>query len=154
MPEKPPSPIVKFQRLDHAGDFPLPTYETSFAAGMDLRAAIMEPLLLRAGQRVIVPTGFTMAIPEGFEGQVRPRSGLAYKYGVTLTNSPGTIDADYRGEVKVLMINHGDEDLLISRGDRIAQLVITPVIQAVCEEVKYLDETSRGEGGFGSTGVN
>lgn len=146
-------PIVKFQRLDHAMDLPLPAYETTFAAGMDLRAAISEPVTLQAGERGLVPTGFVMAIPAGYEGQVRPRSGLAYKYGVTLTNSPGTIDADYRGEVKVLMINHGNQDLVISRGDRIAQLVIAPVIQAVCQEVESLDETSRGDGGFGSTGV-
>lgn len=146
-------PLVTFQRLDHAKDIPLPAYETACAAGMDLRAAISEPVIVKAGERGIIPTGFRMAIPKGFEGQVRPRSGLAHKHGVTLTNSPGTIDADYRGEVKVLMINHGDQDISISRGDRIAQLVIAPVYQAQCKEVETLDETSRGDGGFGSTGV-
>lgn len=146
-------PLLKFQRLEHAADLPLPAYETEYSAGLDLRAAISETVTLKSGQRDIIPTGFILAIPAGYEGQVRPRSGLAFKYGVTLTNSPGTIDADYRGEVKVLLINHGDQDLVISRGDRIAQLVIAPVIQVDCTEVVSLDETARGEGGFGSTGV-
>ena len=146
-------PVLKLQRLEHSAGLPLPSYETEFSAGMDLRAAISDTVTIKAGERDIIPTGFIMAIPVGFEGQVRPRSGLAFKHGVTLTNSPGTIDADYRGEVKVLLINHGDQDFVISRGDRIAQLLITPVVQADCEEVDSLDETTRGAGGFGSTGV-
>jgi dUTP pyrophosphatase len=146
-------PVLKLQRLEHSAGLPLPSYETEYSAGMDLRAAISDTVTIKAGERDIIPTGFIMAIPVGFEGQVRPRSGLAFKHGVTLTNSPGTIDADYRGEVKVLLINHGDQDFVISRGDRIAQLLITPVVQADCEEVDSLDETTRGAGGFGSTGV-
>ena len=121
---------------------------------MDLRAALPdeEPLTLRPGSRFPVPTGLAFALPPGFEGQVRPRSGLASKHGVTCLNSPGTVDADYRGEVKVILINHGEEDFIIRRGERIAQLVIAPVVQAVWTEVQSLDETVRGTGGFGSTG--
>jgi dUTP pyrophosphatase len=148
------SPRVAIVRLAHAAGIPLPAYETADAAGMDLRAAVPEnePLTLKPGERLAVPTGLTMAIPRGFEGQVRPRSGLALKSGVTCLNSPGTIDADYRGEVRVILINHGAEAVHIRRGDRIAQLVITPVVQAVWDEVESLDETARGAGGFGSTG--
>ena len=144
-------PIV---RLPHAEGLPLPAYETAHAAGMDLRAAVPddEPLTLKPGSRFAVPTGLAMAIPEGFEGQVRPRSGLAFKAGITCLNSPGTVDADYRGEVKVILINHGPEDFTIRRGDRIAQLVIAPVVQARWAEVDSLDDTARGVGGFGSTG--
>jgi dUTP pyrophosphatase len=121
---------------------------------MDLRAAVPddEPLVLKPGSRFPVPTGLAMAIPPGFEGQVRPRSGLAFKSGVTCLNTPGTVDADYRGEVKVILINHGEEDFTIRRGDRIAQLVVAPVVQAQWVEVESLDETARGAGGFGSTG--
>ena len=148
-------PTVPIIRLAHNPDLPLPAYETAGAAGMDLRAAIpeAEPVVLRPGGRAAVPTGLAFALPDGFEGQVRPRSGLAAKHGVTMVNTPGTIDADYRGEVKVLMINLGQEDFTVRRGDRIAQLVIAPVIQARWSEVDSLDETVRGQGGFGSTGA-
>ncbi len=148
------SPTIALARLPHAQGLPLPAYETADAAGMDLRAAVPEdePITLRPGARIAVPTGLTMAIPRGYEGQVRPRSGLALKSGITCLNSPGTIDADYRGEVKVILINHGAEDVPIRRGDRIAQLLITPVVQAAWDEVETLDETHRGAGGFGSTG--
>ena len=147
-------PPIPIKRLPHAEGLPLPAYETAHAAGMDLRAAVPdeEPLVLKPGSRFPVPTGLAMAIPVGFEGQVRPRSGLAAKQGVTCLNSPGTIDADYRGEVKVILINHGAEDVTIRRGDRIAQLVIAPVVQAQWREADSLDETARGAGGFGSTG--
>jgi dUTP pyrophosphatase len=149
-----PGPTVPITRLPHGADIPLPAYETAQAAGMDLRAAVPEdePLVLRPGDRFPVPTGLAFALPPGFEGQVRPRSGLAAKAGVTCLNTPGTVDADYRGEVKVILINHGPEDFIIRRGDRIAQLVIAPVVQAAWEEVAALDETARGAGGFGSTG--
>jgi len=148
------NPTVPITRLPHAEGLPLPAYETALAAGMDLRAAVPddEPLTLRPGSRFPVPTGLAIALPPGFEGQVRPRSGLAFKHGVTCLNSPGTVDADYRGEVKVILINHGEEDFVIRRGERIAQLVIAPVVQAVWAEVESLDETARGAGGFGSTG--
>ena len=148
------NPTIPIVRLPHAEGLPLPAYETASAAGMDLRAAVAddEPVTLRPGSRAAVPTGLAMALPDGFEGQVRPRSGLAAKQGVTLVNTPGTIDADYRGEVKVLLINLGEEDVVIRRGDRIAQLVVAPVVQARWSEVETLDETVRGEGGFGSTG--
>jgi dUTP pyrophosphatase len=150
------SPTVPITRLPHAEGIPLPAYETAQAAGMDLRAAVPEgePLVLRPGDRHPVPTGLAFALPPGFEGQVRPRSGLAAKAGVTCLNTPGTIDADYRGEVKVILINHGPEDFTIRRGDRIAQLVIAPVVQATWTEVDSLDETVRGAGGFGSTGAS
>ncbi len=148
------TPTIPITRLPHAEGLPLPAYETSGAAGMDLRAAVPEdqPITLRPGSRVMAPTGLAFAVPHGFEAQVRPRSGLAAKSGVTCLNTPGTIDSDYRGEVKVILINLGDDDLIIRRGDRIAQLVIAPVIQALWAEVETLDETSRGAGGFGSTG--
>ena len=148
------TPTVPITRLPHAEGLPLPAYETAQAAGMDLRAAVPQdaPLVLRPGERHPVPTGLAFALPEGFEGQVRPRSGLAFKSGITCLNSPGTIDADYRGEVKVILINHGPEDFIIRRGDRIAQLVIAPVVQAQWVEVESLDDTARGVGGFGSTG--
>ncbi len=147
-------PRIALARLPHGQGLPLPAYETADAAGMDLRAAVPEdePITLRPGARIAVPTGLTMAIPRGYEGQVRPRSGLAIKSGITCLNSPGTIDSDYRGEVKVILINHGAEDVSIRRGDRIAQLLITPVAQASWDEVETLDETHRGAGGFGSTG--
>jgi dUTP pyrophosphatase len=146
---------VAVKRLPHAADLPLPRYETAGAAGMDLQAAIDAdaPLVLKAGARALVPTGLTLALPEGFEAQVRPRSGLALKQGVTLVNSPGTIDSDYRGEIGVILINHGQEDVVVTRGMRIAQLVIAPVIQARLVELDELDQSERGAGGFGSTGV-
>ncbi|HEY2707735.1 MAG TPA: dUTP diphosphatase [Caulobacteraceae bacterium] len=142
-------------RLPHGQGLPLPAYETAHAAGMDLRAAVPEdePLTLRPGDRHAVPTGLAMAIPPGFEGQVRPRSGLALRHGVTCLNSPGTVDADYRGEVKVILINHGPENFVVRRGERIAQLLISPVVQATWDETDALDETARGAGGFGSTGA-
>lgn len=148
------NPTVPIVRLPHGADLPLPAYESALAAGMDLRAAVPqdEPLVLRPGARFAVPTGLAFALPPGFEGQVRPRSGLAFKHGVTCLNSPGTVDADYRGEVKVILINHGAEDFIIRRGERIGQLVVAPVVQAVWAEVESLDETVRGVGGFGSTG--
>ena len=148
------NPIVPIRRLPNNPDLPLPTYETAGAAGMDLRAAVAEdePIVLRPGARAAIPTGLAFALPDGFEGQVRPRSGLAARHGVSQVNTPGTIDADYRGEVKVILINLGEEDFTIRRGDRIAQLVIAPVTQAQWNEVQSLDETARGEGGFGSTG--
>jgi len=148
------SPTVPIVRLPHAEGLPLPAYETAQAAGMDLRAAVPEeePLTLRPGARHAVPTGLAFALPPGFEGQVRPRSGLAAKHGVTCLNTPGTVDADYRGEVKVILVNLGEEDFVIRRGERIAQLIIAPVVQAAWAEVASLDDTARGAGGFGSTG--
>jgi len=147
-------PIVQLKRLPHAAGLALPKYETALAAGADVRAAIPdgEPLVLKPGERFMVPTGLAMALPPGWEAQMRPRSGLAAKHGISCVNSPGTIDADYRGELKVILINHGAEDFTINRGDRIGQIVIAPVFQAIYEEVDTLDETERGEGGFGSTG--
>lgn len=149
------SPSVPIVRLPHAQGLPLPAYETAQAAGMDLRAAVPDdaPLTLKPGSRFAVPTGLAFALPPGFEAQVRPRSGLALKSGVTVLNTPGTVDADYRGEVKVILINLGEEDFTIRRGDRIAQLVVAPVVQSVWQEVESLDETARGAGGFGSTGA-
>ena len=149
------SPEISVVRLEHALGLPLPSYETPGAAGMDLRAAVAEdqPMVLRPGARLAVPTGLCIALPEGFEAQVRPRSGLALKNGVAPLNSPGTIDADYRGEIKVILINLGEEELIIRRGDRIAQMVIAPVVQASWLETTNLDVTTRGSGGFGSTGT-
>lgn len=141
---------VEIKRLPNNDDLPLPAYETAGAAGMDLRAA--EAMTLKPGARHLMPTGLSIALPEGFEAQVRPRSGLAVKHGVTVLNSPGTIDCDYRGEVKVPLINHGQGDFVISRGDRIAQMVIAPVTRISWSEVDQLDETARGAGGFGSSG--
>ena len=148
-------PVIPVQRLAHNPDLPLPAYETADAAGMDLRAAVPhdDPVVLRPGARHAVPTGLAFAIPSGFEGQVRPRSGFALKSGITCLNSPGTVDADYRGEVKVILINLGAEDVTIRRGDRIAQMIVAPVVQATLSEVANLDETARGAGGFGSTGA-
>jgi dUTP pyrophosphatase len=142
---------VKRVRPEYA-DLPLPTYMTAGAAGMDLCAALEAPLRLRPGARALVPTGIAIALPHGYEAQVRPRSGLALRSGITLLNSPGTIDADYRGEVQVLMINLGEQDQQIQRGDRIAQLVVAPVSRARLSEVANLDATPRGPGGFGHTG--
>jgi dUTP pyrophosphatase len=141
---------VRIKRLPHGHGLPLPAYATPGAAGMDLVAA--EELILRPGARAAVATGFSIAIPPGYEIQVRPRSGLALKQGITVPNTPGTIDSDYRGEVKVILINHSDDNFPIQRGDRIAQLVLAPVTLARWDEVDELDATMRGEGGFGSTG--
>jgi dUTP pyrophosphatase len=143
-------------RLSHGASLPLPSYETEGAAGMDLRAAVPEdrPLILLPGRRALVPTGFVLEIPEGFEGQVRPRSGLALRHGVTCLNTPGTVDSDYRGEVKVLLVNLSEEDFAISRGMRIAQLVLAPVVRANLVERERAAPTRRGDGGFGSTGTD
>lgn len=146
-------PNVRFVRLPHNVDLPLPSYETSGSAGMDLPAAIQEVIVLQSLERTAIPTGLQIAISDGFEGQVRPRSGLAFRHGLTVTNAPGTIDSDYRGELKVLLVNLGSDAVTIERGMRIAQLVIAPVVQASVSEVTALDETDRGTGGFGSTGV-
>jgi dUTP pyrophosphatase len=145
---------VRLRRLPHAEGLPLPVYETAGSAGMDLRAAVPEeaPITLQPGARALIPTGFAIGLPEGYEAQVRPRSGLALKHGVTCLNSPGTIDSDYRGEVGVILINHGAEPFVIQRGERIAQMIVSPVVQSSWIEVEILDETARGAGGFGSTG--
>ena len=143
---------LRLRRLPHGQDLPLPAYQSAAAAGMDLLAANDDPLVLQPGGRALVPTGIAIALPEGTEAQVRPRSGLAAKHGVTVLNTPGTIDADYRGEIKVILINLGQSAFTINRGERIAQLVLAPVTQLAWEEVDALDETERGEGGFGSTG--
>ena len=135
-------------------DVPLPKYMSEHASGMDLCAAVPEPVVLKPGQRALVPAGFHMALPPGYEAQVRPRSGLAIKHGITVVNAPGTIDADYRGEVKVILANIGTEPFTISRGDRIAQMVIQPVMQADLQAVDELPESERGHGGFGHTGTN
>ena len=145
---------LRIQRLPHAEGLALPAYETSGSAGMDLRAAVPDdaPLTLQPGARGLVPTGLKIALEPGWEAQVRPRSGLALKHGITCLNSPGTIDSDYRGEVGVILINHGPDPFVIRRGERIAQMVIAAHAQAVIAEVDNLDETARGTGGFGSTG--
>lgn len=145
---------VRVERLPHAEGLALPAYETTGSAGMDLRAAVaeFEPVVLAPGERRLIPTGLKIALEPGYEAQVRPRSGLALKHGVTCLNSPGTIDSDYRGEVGVILINHGQIAFEIKRGERIAQMVIAPYAQAVMAEVEALDETARGAGGFGSTG--
>ncbi|PLX37708.1 MAG: dUTP diphosphatase [Hyphomicrobiales bacterium] len=149
-----PRVTVAVRRLDHADGLPLPEYQTADAAGLDLVAAVAEeaPMTLAPGARALVPTGLSIALPPGTEAQVRPRSGFALKQGVTVLNAPGTIDADYRGEVQVLLINFGAEPALIRRGDRIAQLVVAPVLQADLQLVDALPESERGAGGFGSTG--
>ncbi|MEO5707090.1 MAG: dUTP diphosphatase [Alteraurantiacibacter sp.] len=141
---------VRIKRLPHGHGLPLPTYATPGAAGMDIVSA--EELILRPGARHAVATGFAVAIPPGYEIQVRPRSGLALKHGISVPNTPGTVDSDYRGEVKVILINHSADNFPIQRGDRIAQLVVSPVTLARWDEVEELDETMRGAGGFGSTG--
>ena len=148
-------PVIGLVRLPHGEGLPLPAYETAGAAGMDIRAAIPEGerLVMRLGNRVLVPTGFIFEIPRGFEIQVRPRSGLAFKHGITCLNTPGTIDSDYRGEVQILLINLGEEKFVIERGMRIAQLVVAPVVQAGVEERSLAGVTERGAGGFGSTGL-
>jgi len=148
-------PSLALLRLPHGAGLDLPAYETAGAAGMDLHAAVEDgaPLTLAPGARALVPTGFIFEVPAGFEAQIRPRSGLAFKNGITCLNTPGTIDSDYRGEVKVLLINHGSEDFVISRGMRIAQMVIAPVTQVRVGETTETSDTARGAGGFGSTGV-
>jgi dUTP pyrophosphatase len=147
------SPILSIIRLPHATDLELPSYESAEAAGMDLRAAIDQTLTIAPGERALVPTGLTIELPQNHEGQIRPRSGLAYKHGVTVLNSPGTIDADYRGEVKILLINHGAKPFEITRGMRIAQMIVAPVVQVEIKETASLSDTARGGSGYGSTGT-
>jgi dUTP pyrophosphatase len=148
------SPQLRLRRLPHGAGLPLPAYQSAHAAGLDLAAAVPAdaPVTLAPGARGLIPTGFAIALPEGFEAQVRPRSGLAAHHGVTVLNTPGTIDADYRGEIQVILINLGAEPFVVTRGLRIAQLVIAPVIRATLVEADTLDDTARGAGGFGSTG--
>lgn len=142
---------VQIQRLQGGAELPLPAYETPGAAGLDLRAA--ESITVSAGGWCVIPTGIAIALPLGYEAQVRPRSGLAVRFGVTVLNAPGTIDSDYRGEIKVPLINHGNADFAISRGDRIAQLVVSPITRVSWVESQTLDATHRGHGGFGSSGM-
>lgn len=151
-----PVPTVRLTWLPHGDGLDLPAYETVQAAGMDIRAAVAAdaPVVLEPGARALIETGFAMALPPGFEAQIRPRSGLAIKHGITCLNTPGTIDADYRGEIKVILINLGHDRFTINRGERIAQMVVAPVVQADIMPVDVLDDTGRGAGGFGSTGKN
>ena len=143
---------VRITRLRGARDLPLPARATPGSAGFDLHAALEKDLMLQPGERTLIPTGLAIAVPAGYEAQVRPRSGLALRHGIVLPNAPGTIDSDYRGEIRVIVMNAGDEPYTVRRGDRIAQLVVAPVAAAVFEEVGSLDETERGSGGFGHTG--
>jgi dUTP pyrophosphatase len=145
---------VAIKRLDHAKDLPLPAYQTKQSAGMDLCAAVTADVIIEPGAHTLIPTGYSIALPDGFEAQVRPRSGLAAKNGVTVLNSPGTIDADYRGEVGVLLINHGKASFTVARGMRIAQLVVAPTRTVVWKESEELPDSGRGAGGFGSTGTH
>lgn len=149
MPYEPITIAVK--RLPNGAGLNMPSYESDGAAGMDIASA--ESIVIRAGRRAAIATGFALAIPTGYEIQVRPRSGLAFKNGITVLNTPGTIDSDYRGEIKVILVNLGDEDFQINKGDRIAQIIAAPVQRAIMHEVERLDDTDRGQGGFGSTGV-
>ena len=146
---------VPIRRVALGLGLPLPAYESAGAAGLDLRAALAEgePLTLAPGQRMAVPTGVALQLPQGYEAQVRPRSGLALRHGVTVLNAPGTVDSDYRGEISAILVNLGQESFTIRRGDRIAQMIVAPVVQAKLREVEALDETARGAGGFGSTGL-
>lgn len=150
--ENDPALSVPLTRLPHGEDLPLPAYATDKSAGMDLCAAVAEPVTLKSGEYGLIPTGLAMALPDGYEGQVRPRSGLALRHGISVLNAPGTIDADYRGEVGVLLINHGADPFVIERGMRIAQLVVAPVTAVSWQETRHLPDSHRGEGGFGSTG--
>lgn len=144
---------VKIHKLPHSKGLPLPSYATTHSAGMDLFAAIGENITISPGQRQLIPTGIAIALNEGLEAQIRPRSGLAFKHGITVLNTPGTIDADYRGEIKVILINHDQEDFIIEHGMKIAQMVIAPYLQISWQQVEQLEETARGARGFGSTGV-
>ena len=144
---------LRVLRLPHAADLPLPAYQSGHAAGLDLTAAIDAPVVIAPGERAAIPTGIAIALPPGVEGQVRPRSGLAMRHGVTVLNSPGTVDPDYRGEIHVILVNFGSDPFTVERGARIAQLVLAAVLQAGIREVASLDETPRGIGGFGSTGI-
>ena len=143
---------LPIMRLPHGKDLPLPAYATQGAAGMDVAAAVDRSVILGAGERLAIPTGFAIAVPAGYEAQIRPRSGLALKHGVTVANAPGTIDSDYRGEVAILLVNLGNQDFIIERGMRIAQMVVAPVTQVIPAASDSLPDTDRGEGGFGSTG--
>ncbi len=145
---------VPVKRLPHAADLPLPAYQSALAAGLDLLAAVpaLAPVTIGPGERAMIPTGIAVALPPGTEGQVRPRSGLAAKHGITVLNAPGTVDADYRGEIKVILVNLGTESFLVERGARIAQMIVAPTLRAQLFESENLDETQRGGGGFGSTG--
>jgi dUTP pyrophosphatase len=145
-------PVVQIRPLPHGEDIELPFYATSHAAGADLHAAIDTDIVIEPGQRALIKTGFAMALPDNYEAQIRPRSGLALKHGVTVLNTPGTIDADYRGEVGVILINLGEEAFTVQRGDRIAQMIIAPFAQADFVRVEQLSDTARGSGGFGSSG--
>ena len=147
-----PPPRLPIRRLPGAADLPLPRYATDGSAGLDLPAAVETSVVLAPGERLRIPTGFAIAVPAGYEAQIRPRSGLAARHGITIPNAPGTIDSDYRGEIQVLLWNGGSEAVTVDRGDRIAQLVVAPVVRAELVEVEELDETDRGAGGFGHTG--
>ncbi|MCP5114341.1 MAG: dUTP diphosphatase [bacterium] len=154
MSDLPKGLVVAVKRLSHGADLPLPQLQSAGSAGADLRAAVESDVVIPAAGRAKIPTGLILEIPQGWEGQVRPRSGLAHRHGVTLTNAPGTIDSDYRGEVQVLLINLGAEPFVVSHGDRIAQLIISPVHSVSFEEVREVGSTERADGGFGSTGVD
>lgn len=143
---------VKIKRVREEADIHLPVYMTPHAAGLDLHAAVDKKVILNPGERALIPTGIAISLPDGYEAQIRPRSGLAIKHGITLVNTPGTIDPDYRGEISIIVINHGSEPFTIKRGERIAQMVVAPFVRAVLEEVADLDDTLRGHGGFGHTG--
>ena len=145
--------IVAVKRLAHAKNLPLPAYATAMSAGADLLAALREPIQLEPGSRSLIPTGIAIQLPAGYEAQIRPRSGLAASHGITLLNSPGTIDPDFRGEIKVILVNHGSEPFRIERGMRIAQIIIAPIMIAIWQEIPKLDDTPRGADGFGSTGT-
>jgi dUTP diphosphatase len=144
---------VAIRRMEHGADLPLPAYETAGSAGLDLLAAVDADLILQPGERMLVPSGIAIALPAGYEAQIRPRSGLAARHGITLLNAPGTIDADYRGEIKVILANLGAEPFTVTRGMRIAQMVVAPVARVVWSAAETLEETARGAGGFGSTGT-
>lgn len=144
---------IQIKQLENASGLDIPFYATEHSAGMDLQAAIDEDVVLGTGKRALIKCGISIALPDGFEAQIRPRSGLAFKNGVTVLNAPGTIDADYRGEIGVILINHGEEDFTVSRGMRIAQMIIAPYTKAKFQEVSELSQTARGDGGFGSTGL-
>ncbi len=144
---------IKIKRLQNSNGLDIPSYATSNSAGIDLQAAISEDIIIKPGKRVLIKTGIAIALPDGYEAQIRPRSGLAYKNGITVLNAPGTIDADYRGEIGVILINHSDEDFVVSSGMRIAQMIISSYTKANLTVVDELSETVRGEGGFGSTGL-
>lgn len=146
-------PIIKCIQLPHAKDLPLPSYQTEGAAGMDIRAALDEEFCLEPGERALLPTGLIIAIPQGYEVQIRPRSGLAIKHGISMVNSPGTIDSDFRGEIHLIVINHGQQAFTVKHGDRMAQMVVQRVHQAEIIQTSEVDDTQRGHGGFGSTGV-